>query len=71
MTGWKGEGGVGGEYDGECLFDDDRDDDKYNNDDKYDDVEDGNGSRGEWMMGGIQLCLSRHHPRAVLWQRGA
>jgi hypothetical protein len=36
-TGREGEGGGGGEYDGECLFDDD---------DDYDDAEDGKGSRG-------------------------
>jgi hypothetical protein len=50
--GQEGEGGVGGEYDRECLFDDDRDDDKYNDNNEYNNVEDGNGSRGERMMGG-------------------
>ena len=32
MTGREGEGGGGGEYEGECLFDDDRDEDKYDED---------------------------------------
>ena len=32
-----------GEYEGECLFDDDRDDDEYNHNNEYNDVEDGEG----------------------------
>jgi hypothetical protein len=43
MTGWEGEGGGGG-YDGECLFDDDQDKDKYDDKEKYDGTEDGKGS---------------------------
>ncbi len=43
MTGWEGEGGGGGEYKGECLFADDRNKDKYDNNNKYDDKEDGKG----------------------------
>jgi hypothetical protein len=43
MTGWEGEGGGGGEYDGECLFEDDSDDDEYDDDNEYNDVEDGKG----------------------------
>jgi hypothetical protein len=47
----RGRGGGGGEYNGECLFDDDSDDNEYNNDDEYDidneydNAEDGKGSR--------------------------
>ncbi len=38
----RGSRGRGGEYDGECLFEDDRDEDKYNNNnDKHDNAEDG------------------------------
>jgi hypothetical protein len=43
MTGWEGEGGGGGEYKGECLFQDDRDDDKYDDDNEYNNEEDGKG----------------------------
>ncbi len=46
MTEREGEGGGGGEYDGECLFDDDRDDYEYDEDDEYNHAEDGKGSRG-------------------------
>jgi hypothetical protein len=52
MTGQEGEGGVGGKYDGECLFDNDHNDDEYNDKDKCNNAEDGNGLRGERMMGG-------------------
>ncbi len=52
MTGREGEGGGGGEYEGECLFDDDRDEDEYDDDNKYDDEEDGKGSRGGADDGG-------------------
>jgi hypothetical protein len=45
MTGWEGEWGGGGEYEGECLFDDDRDKDEYNDDNEYNDKEDGKGLR--------------------------
>ncbi len=44
MTGREGEGGGGGKYDGECLFDDDPDNNEYDDNDKYDDAEDGKGS---------------------------
>ncbi len=37
MTGREGEGGGWGEYNGECLFDDDSYDDEYDDDDKYGD----------------------------------
>ncbi len=33
-------------WNGECLFDDNRNDNKYNNNDEYNDAEDGKGSRG-------------------------
>jgi hypothetical protein len=58
MTGWEGEGGGGGEYNRECLFNDNSNnneydvDDKYNDDDKYDNAEDGKGSRGGADNGG-------------------
>jgi hypothetical protein len=56
--GREGEGGGGGEYDGECLFhdasyDDEYDDDnKYGNEDVYNDAEDGKGLRGGAVDGG-------------------
>ena len=40
MTGWEGEGGGGG-YDGECLFDDYHDSNKYDDNNEYDGAEDG------------------------------
>jgi hypothetical protein len=44
MTGWEGEGGGGREYKGECLFDNDRNKDEYNDDNiEYNDKEDGKG----------------------------
>ncbi len=43
--GWEEEGGGGGEYKGECLFNDDRDKDKYDDDNEYNDKEDGKGLR--------------------------
>jgi hypothetical protein len=52
MTGWEGEGRGGGYYDGECLFDDGRNDDEYDDDNKYDDMEDERGCTEEQMMGG-------------------
>ena len=45
MTGREGEEGGGGEYEGECLFHDDRDDNECDDDNEYDDEEDGKGSR--------------------------
>ncbi len=51
MTGREGEGGGGGGYDGECLFDDDHDNDEYDeyddndDNDEYDSAEDEKGSR--------------------------
>jgi hypothetical protein len=60
--GWEGEGGRCGEYDGECLFDDDRDEDEYEEDKKNVDVEDGMGCTGERTSGGnpIQCCNVVH-----------
>ncbi len=56
MTGQEGEGGWrgggGGEYDGECLFDNNHINNKYNDDHEYDGVEDGKGSRGGADDGG-------------------
>jgi hypothetical protein len=52
MTGWEGRGGGGGEYDWECLFDDNRDDNKCNNDNKYDNAENEKGLRGGAENGG-------------------
>jgi hypothetical protein len=46
MTGREGDGGGCGQYDGECLFDDDRNEDEYKEDKKNDDVEDGMGCTG-------------------------
>ncbi len=45
MTGREGEGGEGGEYSGECLFDDNHDNNKYNDNDEYNGTEDGKESR--------------------------
>ncbi len=47
--------GGGGEYDGECLLDDDRDDDEYDNDDETMMQRMGRGRAGEWTTGGIRL----------------
>jgi hypothetical protein len=46
MTGREVEGGGGGEYDGELLFDDDSDDNEYDDVDEYNNAGDGKGSRG-------------------------
>ncbi len=43
---------------GECLFDDERDDDEYNVDDEYDNVEDGKGSRRGADDGGIMMVAT-------------
>jgi hypothetical protein len=51
-TGREGEGELGGEYDGECLFNDDRDDNEYDSDNEYDNAEDGKGLRGRADDGG-------------------
>jgi hypothetical protein len=45
MTGWEGEGGGGEEYNGECLFGNDQDGNKYDNNDEYNGAEDGKGLR--------------------------
>jgi hypothetical protein len=47
--------GRGGEYDGECLLNDYRNDDKYDKDDKMMTQRMGRGHAGEWTTGGIQL----------------
>ncbi len=47
--------GGGGEYNGECLLDDDRNNEEYNNDNKTMTQRMGRGHAGEWMMGGIRL----------------
>ncbi len=52
MTGREVEWGVGGEYNRECLFDDDGDDDEYDDDNEYDNTEDGKGARGGADEGG-------------------
>jgi hypothetical protein len=56
MTGQQGEGGGrgwgGGEYDSECLFDDDHFNDEYDEDNEYNGMEDGKGSRGGADNGG-------------------
>ncbi len=46
MTGREGEGGGGGEYNGEFLFDDNSNEDEYDDVDKYDNAGDGKGSHG-------------------------
>jgi hypothetical protein len=56
--GWEGKGGGGGEYEGECLFQDDRDNDKYNDNNEYNDEEDGKGSRGEADDGGNPTTIA-------------
>jgi hypothetical protein len=48
----EGERGGGGEYEGECLFDNDHDEDEYDDNNKYNNKEDGNGSRGGADDGG-------------------
>ncbi len=55
MTGREGEGGGGGEYNGELLFDDNSDDDKYNDVDEYDNAGMGRDRAGERKTGGIRL----------------
>jgi hypothetical protein len=50
--GREGEGGGGGEYEGECLFDDNRDEDEYDNNKEYHKEEDGKGSKGGADDGG-------------------
>ncbi len=45
--------GGGGEYDRECLLNDDRDDDEYDNDDETMTQRMGRGHAGEWTTGGI------------------
>jgi hypothetical protein len=46
------ERGEGGEYDGECLYHNNRNDKKYNDDNKYNDKEDGKGLRRGADKGG-------------------
>ncbi len=46
MRGWEGEGGEGGEYDRECLFNDDSNYNEYDNNDEYNNVEDRKGLHG-------------------------
>jgi hypothetical protein len=48
-------GGGGGEYDWECLLNDYRDNDKYDNDNKMMTQRMGKGCAGEWTMGGVRL----------------
>jgi hypothetical protein len=67
MTGQDGrlrEGG-GGEYNGECLLNNDRDNDEYNNGNKTKMQRMGRGRTGEWTRGGIQLRWSRCCQQAV------
>jgi hypothetical protein len=52
MTGREGEGGGGIEYKRECLFEDNCKEDKYDDDNKYDNEEDGKGSCGGADDGG-------------------
>jgi hypothetical protein len=47
-----GGGGGYGEYNGECLFDNDRNNNKYNDNDKYNNAEDGKGLLGGADNGG-------------------
>ncbi len=53
--GWDGRvrGSGGGEYDGECLLEDDRDDNEYDNNDETMMQRMGRGRAGEWTTGGI------------------
>ncbi len=60
MTGWEGEGGGGGEYEGECLFDDNRDKDEYDDDNEHGDEEDGKGLREGVDDGGESNYDSRN-----------
>jgi hypothetical protein len=68
-----GGGGGGGEYHQECLFDGNRDNDEYDNDNEYNDTEDGKGSRrgaddGENPTTTLAM-LSAGRPSGV-WGRG-
>ncbi len=70
-TGWEGEGGGGGgEYNGECLLDKDRNDDKYDYNDNSMMQRMGRGHAKEWTMGGIQLQQLQCCQRAIRWGRG-
>ncbi len=52
-TGREGEGGGGGEYDGECLLNNNRDNDEYNSNNETMTQRMGRGLAGEWTMGRI------------------
>jgi hypothetical protein len=47
--------GGGGKYNKECLLDNDRDNNEYNNDDETMTQRMGRGPAGEWTMGEIGL----------------
>jgi hypothetical protein len=50
--------GGGGEYNGECLLDNNHHNNKYNNDNKTIMQRMGRGCVGEWTTGGIRLQRS-------------
>ncbi len=56
---------------GECLFNNGRDDDEYDNDNKTTMRRMGRGRVGERTMGGIRLRRPQCHQRAVRRGRGA
>jgi hypothetical protein len=70
-TGWEGEWGRGGEYDGECLLDNDRNDDEYNNNDKTMTQRMERGRAGQWTTGGIRLRWLQCCQRAIHQRHGA
>jgi hypothetical protein len=70
MTGQEGEGRGGWYYDGECLFDDGRDDDEYDDDNKYGDAEDGRGHAEKQMTGGNPTTTVATLSVGVLWRCG-
>ncbi len=69
-TGQEGEGQGGGEYDGECLLNNNHDDNEYDNDNKTMMQRMGRGCTGEWRMGGIRLRWLQCCQRAIHWGGG-
>jgi hypothetical protein len=67
----RGRGGGGGEYTGECLFNNNSNDNKYVNNNKTTTHRMGRGRRGERTTGGIQLRRLQCPPRAVCRWHGA
>ncbi len=72
MTGreGEGEGRGGGEYEGGCLFDDDRNEDEYDDENEYDDKEDGKGLGAvhgpSFGSVGRRMSIDGPHPAATV-----